>query len=138
MRGEWLLKRLVYLGWLVAVPMGGAVALLRDWNRVPAFLNGNWPPWVSNVVNVFQIGGPIVALAGWITRAARARRTEPGDGTAVRLLRFLALLLPARHRDRFVGEVLTKGPWSSVQEPPGVRRSSLPRQPSIPQPSSMP
>ncbi len=71
------------------------------------FLNGGWPPWVSNVANVFQIAGPVTALlVWWITRSTRARGAEPGAGVAVRLLRLLALMLPTRDRDRFVREVL--------------------------------
>ena len=43
----------------------------------------------------------------WLTRVARPHGTEAGDrGVAARLLRLLALLLPARDRERFVGEVL--------------------------------
>jgi hypothetical protein len=61
---------------------------------------------VSNVANVVQIGGPIVALSWWLTPTARSRRTEPGAGVAARLLGLLALLLPTRDRERFVGEVL--------------------------------
>jgi len=36
----WLVKRLIYLAVLVAVPASAAVALARDWNRVVEFLNG--------------------------------------------------------------------------------------------------
>ena len=103
----WLLKRLVYLVLLVAVPVGAVVALVLGWSRAAAFLNGNWPPWVSNVANVVQIGSPAIALlALWLAKAARARTTESSGGVAARLLSLLALLLPARDRERFVGEVL--------------------------------
>jgi hypothetical protein len=79
-----------------------------DWRRVAEFLNGGWPPWVSNVANmpVLQIGGPILALAWWLTRSACSRSPAPARGAAPRVLRLLAVLLPARDRDRFVGEVL--------------------------------
>jgi hypothetical protein len=80
--------------------------LLRDWTRVAAFLNGAWPPWVSNVANVVQIGSPAIALpVVWLTKVARTRGTEPDGGVAARLLGLLALLLPARDRERFVGDV---------------------------------
>jgi hypothetical protein len=103
----WLLKRLAYLAALVAIPTSVIVALARDWSRVPAFLNGAWPPWVSNVANVVQIGSPAIALfALWLTKLARSRRTEPRAGVAARLLGLLSLLLPARDRERFVDEVL--------------------------------
>jgi hypothetical protein len=103
----WLLRRVVYLAVLVAIPTTVVVVLARDWNRVATFLNGAWPPWVSNVANVVQIGSPMIALlAVWLTRVTRSRRTEPGVGVAARLLGPLALLLPARDRERFVGEVL--------------------------------
>jgi hypothetical protein len=104
---SWLLKRLAYLCLLVAVPVGVAMTLVLAWHRVAAFLNGAWPPWVNNVANVVQIGSPAIALlALWLAKVVRSRHTEPGDGMAVRLLRLLALLLPARDRERFVGEVL--------------------------------
>jgi hypothetical protein len=107
MGGAWLQKRLVYLAVLVAIPTSGAVALARDWSRIAALLNGAWPPWVGNVANVVQIGSPAIAvLAVWLTRAARSRSAEPGGSVAARLLRLLALLLPARDRERFVGEVM--------------------------------
>jgi hypothetical protein len=107
MGGAWLLKRLIYLAGLVAIPTSVAVALARDWSGVSAFLNGGWPPWVNNVANVVQIGSPAIALlALWLTRVVRSRSTEPGAGLVARLLRLLALLLPARDRERFVGEVL--------------------------------
>jgi hypothetical protein len=62
---------------------------------------------VSNVANVVQIGGVIALLALWLARAAQSRSTQPREsGVAARLLRLLALLLPARDRERFVGEVL--------------------------------
>ncbi len=48
----------------------------------------------------------MLALALWLARVARSRSTAPGGGVAVRLLRLLALLLPARDRERFVGEVI--------------------------------
>jgi hypothetical protein len=103
----WLLKRLVYLAMLVAVPLGFAVALAHDWSRVSAFLDGAWPPWVNNVANVVQIGSPAIALVAlWLAKVVRSRSAEPASGVAARLLGFLALLLPARDRERFVGEVL--------------------------------
>jgi len=81
--------------------------IARRWNGVAALLNGAWPPWVSNVAKSVQIASPAIAfLALWLTRVARAHSTEPAPGTAARLLRLLALLLPARDRERFVGEVL--------------------------------
>jgi hypothetical protein len=49
----------------------------------------------------------IVLLALWLTKATRSRSTGPSEGSvAARLLSLLALLLPARDRERFVGEVL--------------------------------
>jgi hypothetical protein len=48
----------------------------------------------------------IALLALWLTKVVRPCGTEPGGGVAARLLRLLALLLPARDRERFVGEVL--------------------------------
>ena len=42
----------------------------------------------------------------WLTDATRTRTTYSGTGAAARLLGLLALLLPARDRERFVGEVL--------------------------------
>jgi hypothetical protein len=102
----WLLKRLVYLVALTAVPTSAIVTLARDWNPIAAFLNGTWPQWVTNVANVAQISGAIAALAWWLSRIVGPHSTEPGDGAAARLLRLLALLLPARDRERFVGEVL--------------------------------
>jgi hypothetical protein len=107
MERAWLLKSLLRLAALVAVPAGAAVAVAHNWPRIADVLNGTWPQWVSNVANVVQIGGPAVALlAWWLTRVAQSRSTEPGVGVATRLLRPLALLLPARDRERFVGEVL--------------------------------
>jgi hypothetical protein len=103
MNPAWLLRRLVRIALLLAAPVSAAVALLRDWGRIAAFVNGTWPQWVSNVANVVQIGGPIIALAWWLTRA---RSTEPGAGVAARLLGLIALLLPVRDRDRFIDEVL--------------------------------
>ena len=61
-------------------------------------LNGAWPPWVSNVANVVQIGGMVALLAVWLARAVRRRSTEPGTGAAARLLGLLALLLSPRER----------------------------------------
>ena len=118
----WLLRRLAYLAGLAAVPTSLIAVLVRDWNRVVAFLNGTWPQWVSNVANIVQIGGLIVALAWWVTRAARSRSTEPGAGlAAARLLGLLALLLPARDRERFVREVTAnmadrQRRWQRVEE----------------------
>jgi hypothetical protein len=63
-------------------------------------------PWVGSVANVLQIATPIAPLAVWLTKTARPHSTEPGTGPAARLLRLFALLLPARDRERFVGEVL--------------------------------
>jgi len=89
------------------VRLSAALVLARGWPHVAAFLNGAWPPWVSNVANVVQLSGPPIALlAVWLTRSARSHSTEPGAGVAARLLGLLALLLPARDRERFVGEVL--------------------------------
>ena len=100
----WLLKRLLRLAGLAAVPTSAAVALVRDWTRIAALMNGTWPPWVSNVANVVQISSPAIALlAVWLTRTARARSTEPGTGLAASLLGLLALLLPAGDRERFRG-----------------------------------
>jgi hypothetical protein len=59
---------------------------------------------VGNVANALQFGMLVVALVWWINRHLRSRITVPADGAVVRLLRLLALLLPAR--DRFVGEVM--------------------------------
>jgi hypothetical protein len=42
----------------------------------------------------------------WLTKVARSRSTKAGAGVIARLLGFVALLLPVRHRERFVGEVL--------------------------------
>jgi hypothetical protein len=98
----WLLKRVLRL----AVLVGAALALARDWPRVAALLNGAWPLWVSNVANVVQIGTPVALLALWLAKVARAHSTEPAVGTGARLLGLLALLMPARDRERFVGEVL--------------------------------
>ena len=62
---------------------------------------------MSNVANVVQIASLAIALlALWMTKAARSPSTEPGANAAVRLLGLLALLLPARDRERFVGEVV--------------------------------
>ena len=102
----WLLKRLLRLAALAALPTSVALALAHDWPRVAAFVNGAWPQWVSNVANVAQVGGVIAFLALCLTRAVRSRSTEPGAGVAARLLGLLALLLPARDRERFVAEVL--------------------------------
>jgi hypothetical protein len=103
----WLLKRVVYLALLVTGAVWVIVTLTRAWDRIAAFLNGAWPPWVSNVANVVQVGSPAIALlALWLTRVVWSRGTKPGEGVAARLLGFLALLLPARDRERFVGEVL--------------------------------
>ena len=45
------------------------------------FLNGDWPTWVSNVANVFQIVGPIIALLAWrVTRSARAGSAAHAEG----------------------------------------------------------
>jgi hypothetical protein len=86
----WLLKRLDRLAALVAVPTSAAVALVRAWSRVAAFLNGAWPPWVSNVANVVQIGSPAIALLVlWLAKVVRSRSTEPAGGAAARLLGFL-------------------------------------------------
>jgi hypothetical protein len=63
-------------------------------------------PRVSAVANVVQIATPITLLAVWLAKVARSRSTEPGVGVAARLLGLLALLLPARDRERFVAEVL--------------------------------
>ena len=121
MDGRWLRKRTMYLGLLVSTPVTAMVALVLAWNRVVEFLNGGWPPWVSNVANVFQIGGPIVALAWWLTKTARSRIAPPAEGAAVRALRLLALLLPTGDRERFVGEVqanMAELPrwWQRVEE----------------------
>jgi hypothetical protein len=102
----WLLKRLGYLATLLVAPTSIAVAVMRYWNHVAEFLNGAWPPWVSNVANVVQIATPIAVLTAWLASSARAHRTESGPGAAACLLGLLALLLPARDRERFVGEVL--------------------------------
>jgi len=62
---------------------------------------------VGNVANALQITTPIAAaLVWWFTRTARTRSTARTDGLAARVLRLLALLLPARDRERFRGEVL--------------------------------
>ena len=90
------------------------MVLVREWIRTAVFLNGAWPPWVSNVASVVQIGSPAVVLlalwltkvALWLTKVARSRSTEPSGGVAGRMLRLLALLLPARDRERFVNEAL--------------------------------
>ena len=100
----WLLKRFAYLAALVAVPAGVLVATVHAWNRVAAFLNGGWPPWVGNVANLLQIAGVIAAAAWALTQAARSR--TPANGPAPRVLRLLALLLPPSDRDRFVAEVI--------------------------------
>jgi hypothetical protein len=106
-RDAWLLKRLIRIAVLLVAPVSAALALAGDWDRINLFLNGAWPPWVSNVANVVQIGSPVVALLTmWLIRAARSRTTVPDEGVAARLLGLLALLLPARDRERFVGEVL--------------------------------
>jgi hypothetical protein len=129
MGSSWLLKRVVYIALLVSLPPGLAVAVVITWNRVVAFLNGGWPLWVGNVANVLQITTPIVAaLIWWIAKTARSRSTEPGDGVMVRLLGFLALLLPARDRERFVGEVMAdmadRGRWwQRVEELLSVARA---------------
>jgi len=122
MSHAWLLKRLVYLAGLLAAPVSLTVVLTRDWSRVAAFLNGAWPPWVSNVANVVQISSPAIALlALWLAKAARSRSTKPSDGGAARLLSLLALLLPTRDRERFVVEVLANMAerqrwWQRVEE----------------------
>jgi hypothetical protein len=104
---SWLLKRFAYLALLATVPTVAAIALAHGWDRVAALLNGNWPPWVSNVANVVQIGSPAIALiAVWLAKVAQPRGTQPRASVAVRLLRLLALLLPAGDRERFVNEVL--------------------------------
>ena len=102
----WLLRRIIRLALLTAISTSVVVALVRGWGQVGEFLNGAWPPWVSNVANVVQLGGAIALLALWLTNATRARSIDPGRGAAARLLGLLALLLPARDRERFVGEVL--------------------------------
>lgn len=79
---------------------------MLSWNRLVRFLNGGWPQWVSNVADVVQIITPIVAAAWWLTRTVRSRRTECSEADSVRVLRVLALLLPARDRERFVREVM--------------------------------
>lgn len=103
----WLPKRLLRLALLVAVPIGVVLLLAHEYNRVAAFLNGAWPPWISNVANVVQISSPAIALLTlWLARLVRSHSTEPSAGHAARLLGLFALLLPARDRERFVGEVL--------------------------------
>ena len=106
MRGTWLVRRLVYLGLLVTLAVGVVVALVRDWSRVVGFLNGTWPQWVSNVANVLQIVALVAGVAWWLTRAARSRSGARNESSSVRVLRLLALLLPARDRERFVREVV--------------------------------
>ena len=83
---------------------------------------------MSNVANVVQIGTPIALLALRLTKVTRARRIEPGEGAAVRLLSVLALLLPARDRERFVGEVMANMArrqrwWQRVEELLSVARA---------------
>jgi hypothetical protein len=118
----WLLRRLVRLAVLVTMPTSVVVALAHDWSGVLAFLNGPWPPWVSNVANVLQIGSPAIALlAVWLARAARSRSSEPSSGAATRVLRLLALLLPSHDRGRFVGEVTATlvdfpRPWQRAKQ----------------------
>jgi hypothetical protein len=63
------------------------------------------------MANLLQIATLIVAMVWWLTKATRSHATAPTNGAAplaLRLLalRLLALLLPPRDRDRFVGEVL--------------------------------
>jgi hypothetical protein len=62
----------------------------------------------------------IAVLALWLAKVARSRSTEPGGGLAARPLGLLALLLPARDRERFVGEVLAdiadQRWWQRVEE----------------------
>ena len=105
MNRAWLLKRLAYLALVVAVPSGIVVASVLAWNRVAEFQNGVWPPWVGNVANVLQIAAVVAALAWALTRAARSCITAPTQRAAPLVLRLLALLLPPRDRERFVGEV---------------------------------
>ena len=105
MNRAWLLRCLGRLIVTTAVPLSVAVALVHGWDRVVAFLNGGWPPLVGNVANLLQIVTPIVAVAWWLTRAARSRTATKTEGTAPRALRLLALLLPPSDRDRFVREV---------------------------------
>ncbi len=107
MRRAWLLKRRVYLGCWWPYRRASSWRWASDWNRIAAHLNGNWRPWVSNVANVVQIGSPAIALlALWLTKVARSHSAAPAGGAAARVLRLLALLLPARDRDRFVREVV--------------------------------
>jgi hypothetical protein len=106
MSRTWLLKRLAHLGLLVTVPVSGIVAVMLSWNRVVGFLNSDWPPWVGNVASLLQIATPIVAIAWALTRGPRSCDAEPAEGGIVRVLRVLALLLPAHDRDRFVREVV--------------------------------
>ena len=92
-----------------------------DWSRIATFLNGAWSPWVSNVATSSKSAGRIVALAWWMTNAARYCGTKPAHGLAARLLSLLALLLPARDRERFVVEVLANMAdrrrwWRRVEE----------------------
>jgi hypothetical protein len=73
---------------------------------VGAFPNGAWPPWVGEVANAVQIATPIALLILRLAKIARSSGTQPAAGLAVRRLRLLALLPPARDRECFVGEVL--------------------------------
>ena len=62
------------------------------------------------------------------TRAARSRRTAPAEGAAPHVLRLLALLLPPRDRERFVGEVVanladSQRRWPRVGELLSVARA---------------
>ncbi len=121
MSRAWLLKRVVYLGVLVAMSMSAAVVLLHDWNRVVGLLNGSWPQWVTNVANVLQIARPGAALACWLSRAARSRSPAQSEGGWVRVLRCLAWTLPSRDRERFVREVMANMAdrqrwWQRLQE----------------------
>src|SRR6266536_1453183 len=92
---------------LVAVPVSVAVAGVLAWNGVIEFLNSDWPRLVGNVATVLQIATPVAAfLAWWLTRTARSRGGAPTGGAVACVLRLLALLLPARDRERFVREVM--------------------------------
>src|SRR5207302_2051589 len=104
MGSSWLMKRVARLAMVAAIPATVAVASVLAWNRVVEFLNGGWPLWVGNVANVLQIAGAIAALSWALTTAARSRSTTSTEGAAPRVLRCLALLLPSRDRERFVGE----------------------------------
>ena len=43
MNRAWLLKRIAYLGVLIAVSLSVIVVMVRGWDRVIGFLDGGWP-----------------------------------------------------------------------------------------------